>query len=325
MDPLECVEWALPGGKGEGASSAGTVSKPGWVPSPALLSFQTGQARPALLDQCLIIHDEASHPPWFGLWSSWNRVTEVAPTHGLAWNGRWEKNREKGEPRTMAEEGRCCSGRDRSKHWCLDYCSQFRYTLCPSCDQRVVDCLDYLVFNQWQAPVREWRLRSRKKPGVSAPLYLDHYLGQWLRLPRGSVSHGQSLSVVSVADQCLGLASELWKCHLYALSVQPRDGSRFLLLLISRLLHISLFLLLWYFCNLYRATKPLLLKYFMRFFFGGCNCALVDQGQLFPSSLVFFLSPSISIVLRGVKTLQNIWQSELVWWRQFYYYHIVYI
>lgn len=29
MDPLECVEWALPGGKGEGASSAGTVSKLG--------------------------------------------------------------------------------------------------------------------------------------------------------------------------------------------------------------------------------------------------------------------------------------------------------
>ena len=99
-----------------------------------------------------------------------------------------------------------------------------------------------------------------------------------------------SLSVVSVADQCLGLAPELWQCHLYALTFQPRDGSRFLLLLISRLLHISLFLPFWYFCNLYRATEPLLLKYFMWFFFfffGVCNSALVDQGQLSPSSLLF--------------------------------------
>ena len=206
-------------------------------------------------------------PPWFGLWSSWNRVPEVTSTHGLALHGRWERNREKGEPRTMAEEGRCCSGRDKSKHWCLDCCSQVCYTLCSSCHQRVVDCSDYLVFNQWQAPVGEWRVRSRKKPSVSAPLYLGQYLGQWLHLPRGSIFHEQSFSVVSVADQCLGLAPELWQCHLYALTFQPRDGSRFLLLLISRLLHISLFLPFWYFCNLYRATEPLLLKYFMWFFF----------------------------------------------------------
>lgn len=84
---------------------------------------------------------------------------------------------------------------------------------------------------------------KQEEASVSAPLYLGHYLGQWLRLPCGSVSHGQSLSVVSVADQHLGLAPELWQCHLYALSFQPRDGSRFLLLLISRLLYISLFLL----------------------------------------------------------------------------------
>ena len=127
---------------------------------------------------------------------SFSVVSNSLQPHGLAWQRRWEKNREKGEPRTVAE-GRWCSGRDKSKHWCLDCCSQVCYTLCSSCHQKVADCSDYLVFNQRQAPVGEWRVRSRTEPSVSAPLYLGQCLGQRLHLPHGSIFHRQSLSLWS--------------------------------------------------------------------------------------------------------------------------------
>lgn len=116
-----------------------------------------------------------------------------------SWPGLAEEvgeEREKGEPRTVAE-GRRCSGRDKSKHQCVDCCSQLCCTLCSSCHQKVADCSDYLVFNQRQAPVGEWRVRSRTAPSVSAPLYLGQCLGQWLHLPHASIFHRQSLSLWS--------------------------------------------------------------------------------------------------------------------------------
>lgn len=160
-----------------------TAPSPGWP----------GQTRlPGFLDHELIIQGL----PWPARLSSWNRLPEVVPF--MLWFGMkgWEEHRQKGELRTMAEEGRYLlwkKQRTNTLGWLLSdplgitaaaKCFRLRFSgsLVPS---------GFCLCLAKGGTSGKLDSKKQEEGRLSLPVCLGKCLGQWLHPFYSAICHRQ--------------------------------------------------------------------------------------------------------------------------------------